>query len=90
MTYGLLKTDFSFPIFHQAGELIGIKIFTNEYIAFDKLGVLIRNRDNGTIPKMINGELQWVDERTEAIVTYAMCGFGNVGSIGIILGGLSE
>jgi len=70
--------------------LIGTKIFLNEFIAYENLAQLITNRDNGTIPQTINGEVQWVDERTEAIVTYALCGFANVGSLGIMLGGLGE
>ena len=32
----------------------------------------------------------WIDERTEAIVTYALCGFANIGSLGIVLGGLGN
>jgi len=70
--------------------LIGTKVFLNEFIAYEKLAALITKRDNGTIPQIINGEVQWVNERTEAIVTYALCGFANVGSIGIMLGGLGE
>ena len=53
---------------------------------------MIELRDNGTIPLRdpVSGELNWVDERTEAIVTYALCGFANFGSIGIMLGGLGK
>ena len=53
---------------------------------------MIDRRDNGTIPAVdpITGEVNWVDERTEAIITYALCGFANFGSIGIMLGGLGE
>lgn len=49
-------------------------------------------RDNGTVPKIdpVTGDVNWVDERTEAIITYALCGFANVGSLGIMLGGLGE
>jgi len=38
----------------------------------------------------ITNELNWVDERTEAILTFALCGFTNFGSIGIMLGTLSK
>ena len=53
---------------------------------------MIDRRDNGTIPMTdpVTGELNWVDERTEAIITYALCGFANFGSIGIMLGGLGK
>ncbi len=51
---------------------------------------MMNMRDNGTVPKFdpVTGDVNWVDERTEAIVTYALCGFANFGSIGIMLGGL--
>ena len=54
------------------------------------LAQMIDLRDNGTIPLIspTTGDVNWVDERTEAIVTYALCGFANFGSIGIMLGGL--
>ena len=53
---------------------------------------MIKLRDNGTFPKFdpVTGETLWVDERTEAIVTYALCGFANIGSLGVMLGGLGE
>ena len=35
-----------------------------------------------------NSELAPVSERTKTILTYALCGFANVGSIGIQIGGL--
>lgn len=72
--------------------MIGTKIFINEFIAYGELSNLIKARDNGTIPKFdpLTGETNWVDERTEAIVTYALCGFANVGSLGIMLGGLGK
>ena len=38
----------------------------------------------------ITGEVNWVDEKSEAIVTYALCGFANIGSLGIMLGGLGK
>ena len=56
------------------------------------LAQMIDLRDNGTIPLIspTTGDVNWVDERTEAIVTYALCSFANFGSIGIMLGGLGE
>jgi len=64
----------------------------NEFIAYEALSKTIKARDSGTV-SLINvdtGELNWVDERTEAIVTFALCGFANFGSIGIMLGGLGK
>ena len=53
---------------------------------------MINLRDNGTVPLYdpVTGNMLWIDERTEAIITYALCGFANLGSIGIMLGGLGE
>jgi len=75
----------------KTSELIGIKIFLNEFVAYEDLSAQIVLRESGTVPQFYNGssDANWIDERSEAIVTYALCGFANVGSIGIMLGGLS-
>ncbi|XP_033101813.1 solute carrier family 28 member 3-like isoform X2 [Anneissia japonica] len=59
----------------EVAELIGLKTFLNEFVAYIRLGEFI---DNGQISK-----------RSEVIATYALCGFANIGSIGIQLGGLT-
>ena len=75
----------------QVGELIGTKVFINEFIAYQKLSEMIDARDSGLVELYsADGIVNWVDERTEAIVTYALCGFANFGSLGIMLGGLSK
>ena len=55
-----------------AGSLIGQKLILNEFVAF--------------------GEFQGLKEemtaRTQGIVTFALCGFANLSSIAILLGGL--
>ncbi|MFC1735380.1 NupC/NupG family nucleoside CNT transporter [Candidatus Hydrogenedentota bacterium] len=55
------------------GSLIGIKTILNEFLAYIELS---------GIPA---GELS---ERSRIIVTYALCGFANFGSLGIMIGGL--
>ncbi|ESO12303.1 hypothetical protein HELRODRAFT_105275 [Helobdella robusta] len=67
----------------KVGELMGIKTFINEFVAFQELGVLINNRKelNEHIAK--NGT--WSSERSVVISTYALCGFSNFGSIGVQL-----
>ncbi len=57
----------------QVGILLGKKIILNEFIAYLDLKELIPN----------------LSERTTIIATYALCGFSNLGSIGIQIGGLS-
>ncbi|XP_015198884.2 sodium/nucleoside cotransporter 1 [Lepisosteus oculatus] len=72
-----------------AAELIGTKLFLNEFVAYEKLSVLKKNRLND-LDKCINGELQCISVRAETICTYALCGFANFSSLGIMIGGLSS
>jgi CNT family concentrative nucleoside transporter len=58
-----------------AGQVLGKRIVGNEFIAYLEMD-----------PK-VNRELA-ISDRTKTILTYALCGFANVGSIGIQLGGL--
>ncbi len=57
----------------KAGYLLGVKLMLTEFIAFIQLGA---------IPE---GEMT---ERTRMILTYALCGFANVGSVGITVTGM--
>jgi len=57
-----------------AGSLMGTKTILNELIAY---------LDMARLPP---GELSL---RSRLIMTYAMCGFANIGSLGILIGGLS-
>ena len=56
-----------------AGALMGTKMVLNELVAY---------LDLARLPK---GELS---ERSVVIMTYALCGFANFGSLGILIGGL--
>lgn len=58
----------------QAGGLLGTKLFLTEFVAF---------LDLGAIPEAA------MTERTRMIMTYALCGFANVGSVGIMTGGMT-
>lgn len=58
----------------KVGELIAIKTLVNEMVAYKRLGEM---KTQGIISK-----------RAEVVATYALCGFSNPGSIGIMLGGL--
>ncbi|KAK2513836.1 Slc28a3 [Columba guinea] len=67
--------------------LLGYKTFFNEFVAYERLSKLIHNREKGG--KMyINGVKQYMTVRSEVIATYALCGFANFGSLGIVTGGL--
>jgi len=58
----------------KAGWLLGVKLTLTEFVAFIRLG---------EIPA---GEMS---ERTRMLMTYALCGFANIGSVGITVTGLS-
>ncbi|XP_028287984.1 sodium/nucleoside cotransporter 1 isoform X2 [Parambassis ranga] len=70
-------------------ELIGTKLFLNEFVAYEKLSQLRNNRLNG-LDEIIGDERQWISIRSETITTYALCGFANFSSLGIVIGGLSS
>ncbi len=56
-------------------ELLAIKSIFNEFLAYQKFQTLIAEHT--------------VDKRTLTIATYALCGFANPGSLGIMIGGIS-
>ncbi|XP_061781207.1 sodium/nucleoside cotransporter 1 isoform X2 [Nerophis lumbriciformis] len=70
-------------------ELIGTKLFLNEFVAYGKLSTLKSNRLKG-LDAVIDGQRQWLSVRSEIITTYALCGFANFSSLGIMIGGLSS
>ena len=76
----------------QAGRLISVKVFRDDLEAYGQLKILRDNRDIGTMPEIdpFTGKLNWMDEKSEAIVSFALCGFGNFGSIAIFLGAISK
>jgi len=62
------------------GRLIGIKVITNEFVAFSQLVA----KDDPTSP------YHTLSPRSRVIATYALCGFGNIGSLGTQIGVLSQ
>ncbi len=58
----------------DAGNLIGQKTILNEFVAFTNFGSRI-------------GEFS---DKAVAVITFALCGFANFGSLAILLGGLAE
>lgn len=61
----------------QVGQLLGEKTILNEFVAFFSFGEMKRA---GAI----------IDPKSILITTYALCGFANVASIGIQIGGISQ
>lgn len=67
----------------QVGVLLGKKTIINEFIAYLDLKQLIENSQN-----ISQGETAF-SQRSIIISTYALCGFSNIGSIAIQIGGIS-
>lgn len=65
-----------------AGELLGKKTILNEFVAYADLA----NYLNGKT--LVNGAAAELTMRTRVILSYALCGFANLGSIGIQIGGI--
>jgi CNT family concentrative nucleoside transporter len=59
---------------YEAGRLMGMKTALNELIAYLEFGAT-------------GGDLS---ARTRLILAFAMCGFANFGSLGIMIGGLAS
>ncbi len=59
------------------GQLLGEKTILNEFVAYFSFGKM---KDAGVIS----------DPKSIIITTYALCGFANVASIGIQIGGISQ
>jgi concentrative nucleoside transporter, CNT family len=57
---------------HNIGNLLGLRMVTNELIAFQRLGPM----------------KEAIDPRSFTIATFALCGFANFSSIGIQIGGI--
>ncbi len=78
-TLGWIMTPFAWLLgvpweqAQTAGQLLGMKVVLNEFIAYLEL------------VKMGEGTL---DPRSKMILIYTLCGFANLGSLGIMIGGL--
>ncbi|XP_074525798.1 solute carrier family 28 member 3-like [Halichoeres trimaculatus] len=70
-------------------ELIGIKTFINEFVAYQKLSELIKRREAGG-PEYVDNVKQYISLHSETIATYALCGFSNFASLGMTIGALSS
>ncbi|XP_028734570.1 sodium/nucleoside cotransporter 2 [Peromyscus leucopus] len=70
-------------------EIVGVKFFINEFVAYQQLSQYKSQRLSG-VEEWINGEKQWISVKAEIIATFSLCGFANLTSIGITLGGLTS
>nr|XP_008510893.1 PREDICTED: sodium/nucleoside cotransporter 1 isoform X2 [Equus przewalskii] len=70
-------------------ELLGIKLFLNEFVAYQELSRYKQRRLAGA-EEWVGAKKQWISVRAEILTTFALCGFANFSSIGIMLGGLTS
>ncbi|HEY1065835.1 MAG TPA: nucleoside transporter C-terminal domain-containing protein, partial [Pirellulales bacterium] len=61
----------------RVGRLFGLRIVTNEFLSFEQFGTLLKSDDP-------------LSPRAAMLATFAMCGFANLGSIGIQIGGMKD
>ncbi len=66
-----------------AGSFIGQKLVVNEFVAFMNFGAYLKPDD-----VVAAAGLQVLSEHTKAIISFALCGFANLASVAILLGGL--
>ena len=60
------------------GQLLGVKIVSNEFVAFIQLADL----------KNINNSIELLSKKSITMATFMLCGFANLTSIGIQIGGI--
>ncbi|MEO0515173.1 MAG: nucleoside transporter C-terminal domain-containing protein [Planctomycetota bacterium] len=69
------------------GSLIGLKLTTNEFVAFGQMLEYVKPVAEGVAADA--GGLRFASERSAKMAAYALCGFANFASIGIQIGGIS-
>jgi CNT family concentrative nucleoside transporter len=68
-----------------AGSFIGQKIIVNEFVAYINFGEYLK--DDAVVAA---AGLQVISDHTKAIISFALCGFANLSSIAILIGGLGS
>lgn len=66
-----------------AGSFIGQKLVVNEFVAFMNFGEYMK-----ADAEVIAAGKQVLSDHTKAIISFALCGFANLSSVAILLGGL--
>ncbi|MCL1141506.1 NupC/NupG family nucleoside CNT transporter [Shewanella gaetbuli] len=83
-----------------AGSFIGQKIVVNEFVAYLNFAPYLNDMATTCtsvaadvtkgLPLCIEGTQAAMSARTQAIISFALCGFANLSSIAILLGGLGS
>ena len=66
-----------------AGSFIGQKLIINEFVAYMNFGEYLK-----ADTEVAAAGLQVISTHTKAIISFALCGFANLSSIAILIGGL--
>ena len=69
-----------------AGSFIGQKIVVNEFVAYLNFAPYLKDVADGGMVVAQTGVA--MTEKTKAIISFALCGFANLSSVAILLGGL--
>jgi CNT family concentrative nucleoside transporter len=72
----------------DVGVLLGKKIALNEFIAYADMKVLLDNAAAIGAGTAVPGSLPVLSDRAVVLATYALCGFANISSIAIQIGGI--
>ena len=72
----------------QVGVLLGKKIVLNEFIAYSDMKTLLDNAAAISAGGAAAGSLPVLSDRAVVLATYALCGFANISSIAIQIGGI--
>jgi len=68
-----------------AGSFIGQKLIINEFVAYLNFGAYLK--EDAVVAA---AGLQVLSDHTKAIISFALCGFANLSSIAILIGGLGS
>ncbi|AFY59354.1 nucleoside transporter [Synechococcus sp. PCC 6312] len=72
----------------QVAILLGKKTVLTEFLAYLDLRTLIENTAKVAADQAPPNSLPTLTERSQVIATYALCGFSNIASLGIQIGGI--
>ncbi|MFC3394227.1 NupC/NupG family nucleoside CNT transporter [Brenneria rubrifaciens] len=68
-----------------AGSFIGQKLIVNEFVAYMNFSEYLKTDD-----EVAAAGLALLSEHTKAVISFALCGFANLSSIAILIGGLGS
>ncbi len=73
----------------SAGAFMGTKLVANEFVAYLDFSRYLPSTDPNVVKDVLLVNGHELSKKTIAIVSFALCGFANFGSVGIQIGGIS-